>query len=58
MAIGETDLVVLPAVFGNGTGIKVIKKLEQLTGYQLCEIPTMPPSLLGIRLEDAMKSLL
>ncbi|KJG55941.1 glycerol-3-phosphate dehydrogenase [Photobacterium kishitanii] len=55
-AIGETDLVVLPAVFGNGTGIKVIKKLEQLTGYQLCEIPTMPPSLLGIRLEDAMKS--
>lgn len=55
-AIGATDLVVLPAVFGNGTGIKAIKKLEQLTGYQLCEIPTMPPSLLGIRLEDAMKS--
>ena len=54
--IGEADLVVLPAVFGNGTGIKVIKKLEQLTGYTVCEIPTMPPSLLGIRLEDAMKS--
>ena len=54
--IGEADLVVLPAVFGNGTGIKVLKKLEQLTGYHLCEIPTMPPSLLGIRLEDAMKS--
>lgn len=55
-AVGKADLVVLPAVFGNGDGAAVIKLLEGLTGFTICELPTMPPSLLGIRLEEAMKS--
>ncbi|MGF1714472.1 glycerol-3-phosphate dehydrogenase subunit GlpB [Photobacterium chitinilyticum] len=54
--VGKVDLVILPAIFGNGDGAATIKLLEGLTGYKICEIPTMPPSLLGIRLEEAMKS--
>ncbi|UTV26664.1 glycerol-3-phosphate dehydrogenase subunit GlpB [Photobacterium atrarenae] len=53
--VGQADLVVLPAIFGNGDGAATIKLLEGLTGYRICELPTMPPSLLGIRLEEAMK---
>ncbi|MDX1300939.1 glycerol-3-phosphate dehydrogenase subunit GlpB [Photobacterium sp.] len=55
-SVGKADLVVLPAVFGNGDGAATIKLLEGLTGFTICELPTMPPSLLGIRLEEAMKS--
>ncbi|PSW17660.1 glycerol-3-phosphate dehydrogenase subunit GlpB [Photobacterium sanctipauli] len=54
--VGKADLVILPAIFGNGDGAATIKLLEGLTGFSICEIPTMPPSLLGIRLEEAMKS--
>ncbi|MGR5152882.1 glycerol-3-phosphate dehydrogenase subunit GlpB [Photobacterium swingsii] len=54
--VGQADLVVLPSVFGNGDGAATIKLLEGLTGFTICELPTMPPSLLGIRLEEAMKS--
>ncbi|MCW8329699.1 glycerol-3-phosphate dehydrogenase subunit GlpB [Photobacterium sp. SDRW27] len=54
--VGQADLVILPAMFGNGDGAATIKLLEGLTGYKICEIPTMPPSLLGIRIEEAMKS--
>lgn len=54
--VGQADLVILPAIFGNGDGAATIKLLEGLTGYKICEIPTMPPSLLGIRLEETMKS--
>lgn len=54
--VGKADLVVLPAIFGNGDGAATIKLLEGLTGFKICELPTMPPSLLGIRLEEAMKS--
>lgn len=54
--VGKADLVILPSIFGNGDGAATIKLLEGLTGFKICEIPTMPPSLLGIRLEEAMKS--
>lgn len=53
---GQADLVVLPAIFGNGDGAATLKLLEGLTGFRICELPTMPPSLLGIRLEEAMKT--
>ncbi|MEJ2763016.1 glycerol-3-phosphate dehydrogenase subunit GlpB [Photobacterium sp. MCCC 1A19761] len=54
--VGQADLVVLPAIFGNGDGAATLKLLEGLTGCRICELPTMPPSLLGIRLEEAMKT--
>ena len=49
------DLVVIPAIFGNGKGLGLLKEIEALTQLTLCEVPTMPPSLLGIRLEETMK---
>lgn len=49
------DLVVLPALFGDKSAFKYLKEVEQFTGLTLCEVPTMPPSLMGIRLEVALK---
>lgn len=48
------DLVILPAVTGNGLGLSVLNKLRSLTNLTFHEVPTMPPSMLGIRLEEAM----
>ena len=48
------DLVILPAVTGNGLGLETLKKLHQLTNLTFHEVPTMPPSMLGIRLEETM----
>lgn len=49
-----SDLVVMPAIMGNGDGLIWLNKLRDLTGLRIHEVPTMPPSLLGIRLEEAM----
>ncbi|WP_019616379.1 glycerol-3-phosphate dehydrogenase subunit GlpB [Psychromonas ossibalaenae] len=51
------DILILPAVTGNGDGLAVLNKLHELTGLTIHEVPTMPPSLLGIRLEEAMSRL-
>nr|QIH43227.1 glycerol-3-phosphate dehydrogenase subunit GlpB [Vibrio ziniensis] len=48
------DLVVLPSIMGNGDGLELMHKLSRYTGLRLHEVPTMPPSLLGIRIEDVM----
>ncbi len=48
------DLLVIPAVLGNGDGLELINKLSGYTGLHFHEVPTMPPSLLGIRIEDVM----
>jgi len=48
------DLVILPAITGNGMGLSVLNKLHALTNLTFHEVPTMPPSMLGIRLEETM----
>ncbi|PMN70301.1 glycerol-3-phosphate dehydrogenase subunit GlpB [Enterovibrio norvegicus] len=48
------DLVVLPSIFGNGDGQAYMARLQQDTQLQFHEVPTMPPSLLGIRISDAL----
>ncbi|PKH09410.1 glycerol-3-phosphate dehydrogenase subunit GlpB [Moritella sp. Urea-trap-13] len=48
------DIVILPAVTGNGMGLKTLKQLYALTNLTFHEVPTMPPSMLGIRLEETM----
>ncbi|MFV0574908.1 MAG: glycerol-3-phosphate dehydrogenase subunit GlpB [Vibrio sp.] len=50
------DLVILPAVLSSEGGIGLMKKLKDYTGLTFHQVPTMPPSLLGIRIEDVMKS--
>jgi len=50
----SNDLVIIPAITGNGMGLSVLKKLHALTNLTFHEVPTMPPSMLGIRLEETM----
>jgi glycerol-3-phosphate dehydrogenase subunit B len=50
----EQDLVIIPAIMGNGDGLALMNKLQKETGLNLHELPTMPPSLLGIRIEEAL----
>lgn len=46
--------VILPAVLGL-ENTRLRSELERLTGLQLLELPTLPPSVLGIRLQQALK---
>ncbi|HGS4801218.1 glycerol-3-phosphate dehydrogenase subunit GlpB [Vibrio cholerae] len=48
------DLVIMPAIMGNGDGLHLMSKLQQVTQLRFHEVPTMPPSLLGIRIEEAL----
>lgn len=48
------DLVILPCVFGNGDGQDYMARLQKETQLNFHEVPTMPPSLLGIRISDAL----
>lgn len=51
-AAGEAKYIGLPAVLGMHNPDLVRKELEQLTGLDIFEIPTMPPSVPGIRLRE------
>ncbi|MDV7103330.1 glycerol-3-phosphate dehydrogenase subunit GlpB [Vibrio sp. TH_r3] len=53
-AANTDDLVVLPSIMGNGDGLTLLNKLKDYTKLNFHEVPTMPPSLLGIRIEDTM----
>lgn len=46
----------LPAFLGINNFKAVRKKLEQMTGIFIYEIPTLPPSILGLRLDHALKN--
>ncbi|MDX2319855.1 MAG: glycerol-3-phosphate dehydrogenase subunit GlpB [Moritella sp.] len=48
------DIVIIPAITGNGLGLETLNKLHTLTNLTFHEVPTMPPSMLGIRLEETM----
>jgi glycerol-3-phosphate dehydrogenase subunit B len=51
-AAGDAKVIGLPALLGMHEPDKVRTELEQLTGLQIFEIPTMPPSVPGIRLRE------
>lgn len=48
------DLVVLPAILGNGDGLFKLSELHKITGLTFNEVAAMPPSLLGIRIEESL----
>ncbi|MBE4599034.1 glycerol-3-phosphate dehydrogenase subunit GlpB [Vibrio navarrensis] len=48
------DLLIMPAIMGNGDGLVLLEKLRRETRLHFHEVPTMPPSLLGIRIEEAL----
>ena len=51
-AAGEAKVIGLPALLGMHRPDHVRAELEQLTGLSIFEIPTMPPSVPGIRLRE------
>ncbi len=57
-AAEDAKIIGLPAILGMHTPDLVREKMEQLTGLQIFEIPTMPPSVPGIRLREMFEQLL
>lgn len=53
---GDALLVGLPAVLGLTGFSDILKKLEEKTGRLIYEAPTLPPSILGMRIDDALKT--
>ncbi len=51
-AAGEAKVIGLPALLGMHSPDLVKTELERLTGLTIFEIPTMPPSVPGIRLRE------
>ncbi len=44
-----------PAVFGKASAETLIEEAEDFLGLEIFEIPTLPPSLPGVRLESALR---
>ncbi|KJS02560.1 MAG: hypothetical protein VR65_05050 [Desulfobulbaceae bacterium BRH_c16a] len=57
-AAGEAQVIGLPAVLGMHRPDHVKAELERLTGLTIFEIPTMPPSVPGIRLREMFEQVL
>ena len=53
---GNADIIGLPAVMGIRNYNAVYKGLQNRVGGLLYEVPTLPPSILGMRLDNALKS--
>ena len=53
----KQNKVGLPAVLGITKTLKIIKRLEKETGKLFFEIPTLPPSIPGLRLYRNLKSI-
>ena len=57
-AAGDAKVIGLPAVLGMHCPDLVRADLERLTGLEIFEIPTMPPSVPGIRLREMFEQVL
>ena len=52
----EVEFVALPAFLGIEHAGEVLEELQEKTGRIIYEVPTLPPSILGMRLDFALKS--
>ncbi len=53
--VNEAQVVGLPAILGLYRTNEVVSHLEQLIGVPMFEIPTIPPSVPGLRLKEAFE---
>jgi glycerol-3-phosphate dehydrogenase subunit B len=53
---GDAGFVGLPAVLGLQRHADVYTRMQELTHAIIYEIPTLPPSILGMRLDNALKN--
>jgi glycerol-3-phosphate dehydrogenase subunit B len=51
--IGDAEYIGFPGVLGLLSPMRVVHRLEELTGRKVFEIPTMPPCIAGSRLRGA-----
>jgi glycerol-3-phosphate dehydrogenase subunit B len=56
--IGPAKVIGLPAILGMHSPDKVRAEMERLCGVEIFEIPTMPPSVPGIRLRELLEQVL
>ncbi|MDK9713066.1 MAG: glycerol-3-phosphate dehydrogenase subunit GlpB [Sulfuritalea sp.] len=56
--VGSARVIGLPAILGMHRPDHVLAELERLTGREIFEIPTMPPSVPGIRLRELFQQAL
>ena len=56
--IGDAEAIGMPAIMGMHRPDEVMAELSRLTGRPVFEIPTMPPSVPGIRLREMFEELL
>jgi glycerol-3-phosphate dehydrogenase subunit B len=54
--IKSASMVGLPAILGLYDTKKILADLEERTGVQLFEIPTMPPSIPGLRIKELFEA--
>lgn len=55
-ACGRAKSAGLPAFLGIDRHNRILAELRRQTGILLYEVPTLPPSILGMRLDNALKS--
>lgn len=53
---GRARIVCLPAFIGIRNYVSIHRRLEELTGKLIYEVPSLPPSILGMRLDNALLS--
>ncbi len=53
---GDADVVTLPDFIGIHNYEKLHARLEEMTGKSIIEIPNLPPSIPGMRIEHALKT--
>ncbi len=56
VAAGKSDIIALPAFLGLNRYPEIVDELRRATDRLIYEIPTLPPSILGMRLDNALKS--
>jgi glycerol-3-phosphate dehydrogenase subunit B len=52
---GSSERIGLPAILGLTHGSDVHRQFEQELGHRVFEVPTLPPSVLGLRLFDRLR---
>lgn len=55
-ACGDAEIISLPAFIGINNFNNVYDRLSSMTGRVIYEIPSLPPSILGMRIDQALRS--